>query len=76
MQFPPYDFALDEGRAAFESRSANGTPMAIAFPTAASACARTFPYFDTATGEVVTLDLAINRCPRRTARSRCDIRPV
>jgi sulfur-oxidizing protein SoxA len=53
MQFPPYDFALDEGKTAFETPFANGKSYADCFANGG---------FDTKTGEVVTLDLAINRC--------------
>jgi L-cysteine S-thiosulfotransferase len=62
MQFPPYDFALDEGKAAFEKPFANGRTYGDCFPNKGIGIRQTFPYFDTATGEVVTLDLAINRC--------------
>ena len=62
MQFPPYDFALDEGKTAFETPFANGKSYADCFPNKGIGVRQTFPYFDTKTGEVVTLDLAINRC--------------
>lgn len=62
MQFPPYDFALDEGKTAFETKFANGKSYADCFPSRGIGIRQTFPYFDTKTGEVVTLDLAINRC--------------
>lgn len=62
MQFPPYDFALDEGKTAFETKFANGKSYADCFENGGIGIRQNFPYFDTATGEVVTLDLAINRC--------------
>lgn len=62
MQFPPYDFALDEGKAAFEKPFANGRGYGDCFPNKGIGIRQTFPYFDTKAGEVVTLDLAINRC--------------
>jgi sulfur-oxidizing protein SoxA len=62
MQFPPYDFAVDEGKTAFETPFANGKSYADCFPNRGIAVRQTFPYFDAKTGEVVTLDLAINRC--------------
>ena len=65
MQFPPYDFALDEGKTAFETPFANGKSYADCFANKGIGVRQTFPYFDTKTGEVVTLDLAINQC--RTA---------
>ncbi len=62
MQFPPYDFALDEGKTAFETKFANGKSYADCFENGGIGVRQNFPYFDTKTGEVVTLDLAINRC--------------
>ncbi len=62
MQFPPYDFALDEGKTAFETPFANGKSYADCFTNKGIGVRQDFPYFDTKTREVVTLDLAINRC--------------
>jgi sulfur-oxidizing protein SoxA len=62
MQFPPYDFAIDEGKTAFETPFANGKSYADCFENRGEGIRQNFPYFDTKTGEVVTLDLAINRC--------------
>ncbi len=62
MQFPPYDFAVDEGKTAFETPFANGKSYADCFADHGIGIRQTFPYFDTKTGDVVTLDLAVNRC--------------
>jgi sulfur-oxidizing protein SoxA len=62
MQFPPYDFALDEGKTALETPFANGKSYADCFANGGIGVRQSFPTFDTKTGEVVTLDLAINRC--------------
>jgi L-cysteine S-thiosulfotransferase len=62
MQFPPYDFAVDQGKTAFETPFANGKGYADCFPNRGLGIRQTFPYFDTKAGEVVTLDLAVNRC--------------
>jgi len=62
MQFPPYDFALDEGKAAFEKPFADGKTYGDCFPDKGIGIRQNYPYFDPATGEIVTLDLAINRC--------------
>ena len=62
MQFPPYDFALDEGKTAFETPFANGKSYADCFANKGIGVRQDFPYFDTKSGEVVTLDGAINRC--------------
>lgn len=62
MQFPPYDFAVDDGKTAFEKPFANGKTYADCFPNKGVGIRQTFPYFDARTGEIITLDLAINRC--------------
>jgi L-cysteine S-thiosulfotransferase len=62
MQFPPYDFALDEGKTAFAVKFANGKSYADCFANGGIGVRQNYPYFDTKTGDVVTLDLAINRC--------------
>jgi len=62
MDFPPYDFALDEGKTAFETPFANGKQYSDCFANGGIGVRQDFPYFDAKSGEVVTLDLAINRC--------------
>ncbi len=62
MQFPPYEFALDEGKAAFAKPFANGKSYADCFADKGVGIRQNYPYFDAKSGEVVTLDLAINRC--------------
>lgn len=62
LQFPPYDFALDEGKRLFDTPFRNGKRYADCFPHGGIGIRQNYPYFDTASGEVVTLELAINRC--------------
>jgi sulfur-oxidizing protein SoxA len=62
MQFPPYDFAIDEGKELFEKPFANGKTYGDCFPNKGIGVRQNYPYFDTKRGEVVTLDLAINEC--------------
>jgi L-cysteine S-thiosulfotransferase len=62
MQFPPYDFALEDGKKLFETPFKNGKTYADCFPQEGIGIRQNYPYFDRQTGEVVTLDLAINRC--------------
>lgn len=62
MQFPPYDFALDEGKKLFETPFKNGKTYADCFPNKGIGIRQDYPYFDTNTGEVITLSMAVNRC--------------
>lgn len=61
-EFPPYEFALDEGRELFETAFANGNGYEDCFDNGGIGISQNFPYFDSDEGEVVTLELAINRC--------------
>lgn len=62
MQFPPYDFALDEGKKLFETPFRNGKTYADCFPNKGIGIRQDYPYFDTKTGRVVTLSMAVNQC--------------
>lgn len=62
MQFPPYSFALDEGKTLFNTPFKNGKRYADCFPNGGIGIRQNYPYFDTETGQVMTLELAINQC--------------
>lgn len=61
-QFPPYDFALDEGKAMLSKPFKNGKTYADCFANGGIGIRQNYPYFDEKEGKVVTLELAINRC--------------
>jgi sulfur-oxidizing protein SoxA len=63
-EFPPYEFALEEGKILFETPFANGHSYADCFDNGGIAIRQTYPRFDVETGEVMTLERAINRCRR------------
>ena len=62
MEFPPYDFALDEGHAAWDMPFASGKHYSDCFENGGVGVRQTYPRFDTTTGQVETLEGAINRC--------------
>ncbi|MDE2007158.1 MAG: sulfur oxidation c-type cytochrome SoxA, partial [Rhodospirillales bacterium] len=62
MAFPPYGFALDHGKTLFAAKFPNGSGYAACFPNGGIGIAQTYPRFDAASGRVVTLPIAINRC--------------
>ncbi len=62
LQFPPYDFALDEGKQLFATPLKNGKTYADCFPNKGIGIRQNYPYFDAKSGEVVTLEMAINQC--------------
>jgi len=61
-EFPPYDFALDHGKELFAAPFKNGKTFADCFPNKGIGIRQNYPYFDEKTEEVVTLELAVNRC--------------
>jgi L-cysteine S-thiosulfotransferase len=61
-EFPPYDFALDAGKEMFSEPFKNGKTYADCFDNGGIGVRQNFPYFDVKQGEVVTLELALNRC--------------
>jgi L-cysteine S-thiosulfotransferase len=60
--FPPYDFAIDRGKAIFATPFTNGKSYGDCFPDKGIGIRQNYPYFDVKAGEVVTLELALNRC--------------
>jgi sulfur-oxidizing protein SoxA len=62
MQFPPYELALDEGRAEWEKPFASGKHYADCFDNRGVGVRQTYPRFIPGTGQVETLEGALNRC--------------
>ena len=60
--FPPYQFALDKGKQMFETPFKNGKTYADCFPNKGIGVRQNYPYFDAKSGEVITLDVALNQC--------------
>jgi sulfur-oxidizing protein SoxA len=60
--FPPYDFAIDRGKQMFATAFKNGKTYGDCFPDKGIGIRQKYPYFDDKTGEVITLELALNRC--------------
>lgn len=60
--FPPYEFTIDEGRALWNEKFADGKTYADCFPGSESGVRQLYPMFDTSSGEVVTLEVALNQC--------------
>ena len=60
--FPPYDFAVDRGKQMFATAFKNGKTYGDCFANNGIGIRQNYPYFDDKTGEVITLELALNRC--------------
>jgi sulfur-oxidizing protein SoxA len=61
-EFPSYSISVDNGEAKFNSKFANGKGYADCFPNYKKGIKQNYPYFDTDTGKVVTMEGAINKC--------------
>jgi sulfur-oxidizing protein SoxA len=62
LEFPPYSFAVDNGKTLFNTKFANGKTYASCFPNGGIGIAQNYPMFDAKTGKVMTLGMAINQC--------------
>ena len=60
--FPPYEIAIGDGEVAFKTIFANGKSYADCFANDGIGIKQNYPYFDTDSGQVITLEYAINRC--------------
>jgi sulfur-oxidizing protein SoxA len=60
--FPPYDFAIDRGKEMFATPFKNGKTYGDCFPEKGIGIRQNYPYFDDKSGEVITLELELNRC--------------
>ncbi len=60
--FPPYEIAIDEGAELFDTPLADGSSYSDCLGSDALVVKQNYPYFDEASGQVMTLELAINEC--------------
>ncbi|HHJ17527.1 MAG TPA: sulfur oxidation c-type cytochrome SoxA [Gammaproteobacteria bacterium] len=61
-EFPPYELNIDKGKKLFNTPFKNGKTYASCFRNDGIGIKQDYPYFDTASGKVVTLEGAINDC--------------
>ena len=61
-EFPPYSFAVDQGKEMFAKPFKNGKTYGDCFPNKGIGIRQNYPYFDEKSGEVITLDVALNKC--------------
>jgi len=65
--FPPYEFAVERGQEAWLATFPNGKTLADCFSQQQENVRTMYPEFDELSGEVITLEVAINNC--RTANN-------
>jgi sulfur-oxidizing protein SoxA len=61
-EFPPYEDELMRGEELFNTPFANGKTYASCFPNGGKGIRQNYPYFDTDSGKVKTLEQEINEC--------------
>jgi sulfur-oxidizing protein SoxA len=61
-EFPPYELNLEKGKELFNTPFKNGKTYASCFENGGIGIANRYPFFDTKSGRVITLELAINEC--------------
>ena len=61
-EFPPYEFAVEQGAALWQERFSDGKSYSDCFENSNNGIRQNYPEFDRRTGEVITLAKAINLC--------------
>jgi sulfur-oxidizing protein SoxA len=61
-EFPPYQFAVEKGKEMFATPFKNGKTYGDCFPNKGIGIRQNYPVFDAKSGEVITLDVALNQC--------------
>lgn len=60
--FPPYELNIENGKQLFTTPFKNGKTYASCFPNNGIGIRQNYPFFDLASGQVITLESAINAC--------------
>lgn len=63
--FPPYELNIEKGKTLFNTPFKNGKTYASCFRNKGIGIKQDYPYFDTKSGQVVTLEGAINACRKK-----------
>ncbi|MGB5606830.1 MAG: sulfur oxidation c-type cytochrome SoxA [Gammaproteobacteria bacterium] len=61
-EFPPYELSLEKGKQLFNTPFKNGKTYASCFENGGIGIAHKYPFFDTKSGKVITLEESINTC--------------
>ncbi len=61
-EFPPYEFAVEQGKQMFATPFKNGKTYGDCFPNKGIGVRQTYPMFDAKSGQIITLDVALNQC--------------
>lgn len=61
-EFPPYEFAVEKGKQMFATPFKNGKTYGDCFENKGIGVRQNYPMFDVKSGQVITLDVALNQC--------------
>ncbi len=61
-EFPPYDIAVDKGKGLFKKPFKNGKTFADCFPNKGIGVRQDYPKFDAKSGQIITLEVAVDQC--------------
>ena len=64
-EFPPYEFAVEEGAFLWQQKFPDGKGYSDCFENSKDGVRQKHPRFDRQTGEVITLELAIRLCQKK-----------
>ncbi len=64
-EFPPYEFAVEQGESLWQESFADGKGYSDCFQNSENGVRQNYPKFDTQTSQVITLELAINLCRKK-----------
>ncbi len=67
-EFPPYEIAVDKGKALFAKKFKNGKTFADCFPNKGIGIRQDYPKFDAKSGEIITLEVAVDQVPEGQRR--------
>jgi len=69
-EFAPYELNISKGEELFNKPFANGKTYASCFENGGIGIRQNYPYFDTVSGKVKTLELEINECRKANGEKR------
>ena len=71
-EFPPYEFAVEQGKQMFATPFKNGKTYGDCFPNKGIGVRQTYPMFDPKSGQIITLDVALNQCREANGEAPLD----
>ena len=71
-EFPPYEFAVEQGKQMFATPFKNGKSYGDCFPNKGIGVRQMYPMFDAKSGQVITLEVAVNQCREANGEAPLD----